>query len=122
MAIDYRDLNSITIFHAEPVQSAEEDFYIFSGIRYFSELDLTKAYYYVPLSEKARPLMAFLTKEGLMEFCRLPFGLVTACATFIIVLAGLSHVSFILIIFLFLLLLGKIMLGFNLCSPAIKRI
>ncbi|KAG7168410.1 Cytochrome c oxidase subunit 2-like 1, partial [Homarus americanus] len=37
----------------------------------------------VPLTERAKPLTAFPTRRGLMEFCRLPFGLVTACATYI---------------------------------------
>lgn len=98
MAIDYRQLNAVTVFHAEPSCSIEEDLYRFSGVTFFSELDLCKAYYQVPLSERAKPLTAFPTHLGLMEFCRLPFGLVTACATYIrlmrIVLAGLSNVSF----------------------------
>ena len=98
MAIDYRQLNSVTVFHAEPVCTVEEDLYKFAGARYFSELDLCKAYYQIPLTEKAKPLTAFPTHKGLMEFNRLPFGLVTACATYIrlmrIVLAGLPNVSF----------------------------
>ena len=98
MAIDYRTLNSITEFHAEPACIAEADLHKFSGAKYFSELDLTKAYYQVPLTDRARPLTAFPTHRGLMEFCRMPFGLVTACATYIrlmrLVLAGLQGVSF----------------------------
>lgn len=98
MAVDYRSLNSITIFDAEPIGTIEEDLHKFSGARYFSELDLTKAYYQVPVSLQSRPLTAFPSHRGLMEFTRLPFGLVTACATYIrlmrIVLAGLSNVSF----------------------------
>ena len=98
MAIDYRLLNSVTVFHAEPSCSVEEDLHKFAGARYFSELDLSKAYYQVPLTEKAKPLTAFPTHKGLMEFNRLPFSLVTACATYIrlmrIVLAGLPNVSF----------------------------
>ena len=98
MAIDYRQLNAVTVFHAEPSCNIEEDLYRFSGARFFSELDLCKVYYQVPLPERARPLTAFPTRLGLMEFCRLSFGLVTACATYIrlmrIVLAGLSNVSF----------------------------
>lgn len=80
MANDYRALNAITVFHAEPVCSMEEDLYKFLGAEYFSELDLTKAYFQIPLTERAMPLTAFPTHRGLMESCRLPFGLVTACA------------------------------------------
>ena len=98
MAIDFRALNSVTVFHAEPITTMTEDIHKFYGSKYFSELDLTKAYYQVPLTDRAKPLTAFPTHKGLMEFCRLPFGLVTACATYIrlmrIVLSGLDGVSF----------------------------
>ena len=86
------------MFHAEPACTVEEDLHKFNGAKYFSELDLTKAYYQIPLSERAKPLTAFPSQRGLMEFCRLPFGLVTACATYIrlmrLILAGIPNVSF----------------------------
>ena len=73
-------------------------------VAFFSELDITKAYYQVPLTDKAMSLTAFPICLGLMEFTRLPFGLVTASATYIrlmrIVLAGLDGISFYLITFL----------------------
>ncbi|XP_076053612.1 uncharacterized protein LOC143032622 [Oratosquilla oratoria] len=92
MAIDYRQLNAVTVFHAEPVCNIEEDLYKFSGSKYFSELDLCKAYYQVPLSERAKPLTAFPTHLGLMEFCRLPFGLATACAILVSTLYALRAI------------------------------
>ncbi|XP_037794286.1 uncharacterized protein LOC119589789 [Penaeus monodon] len=65
MAIDYRAVNSVTNFHAEPACTMEEDLYKFSGCKYFFELDLTKAYYQIKLSEKARPLTAFPSHKEL---------------------------------------------------------
>ena len=98
MAINYRQLNSIRVFHAEPTCNITEDLHKFSGSKYFSELDLCKAYYQIPLTDKAKALTAFPIHLGLMEFRRMPFGLSTACATYIrlmrILLAGLSNVSF----------------------------
>ncbi|XP_037784772.1 uncharacterized protein LOC119580748 [Penaeus monodon] len=98
MAIDFRAINSITVFHAEPSCTMEEELFKFAGARYFSEIDLTKAYYQIPLSESAMPLTSFPTHRGLMEFTRLPFGLVTAGATYIrlmrLVLSGLSNIAF----------------------------
>ena len=98
MAIDYRQLNSITVFHAEPTCNITEDLHKFSGAKYFSELDLCKAYYQVPLSDRAKALTAFPTHLGLMEFDRMAFSLSTACATYIrlmrIVLTRLSNISF----------------------------
>lgn len=64
MAVDYRHLNSITVFDAEPACNMEEDLHKFSGSKYFSELDLCKAYYQVPLPEGAKPLTAFPTHLG----------------------------------------------------------
>ncbi|XP_076044813.1 uncharacterized protein LOC143027412 [Oratosquilla oratoria] len=98
MAIDYRQLNSVTVFDAKPTCSMEEDLYKFSGARYISELKLCKAYYQVPLSDKAKALTSFSSHLGLMEFCRMPFDLVTAGATYIrlirLVLADLPNVCF----------------------------
>lgn len=97
MARDYRQLNAVTVFDSEPCEKVE-NLYKFSGSIFFSELDVSKAYYQVPLTEGAKPMTAFPTHLGLMEFCRLPFGLVTACATYIrlmrIFLVGLSNVTF----------------------------
>ena len=94
LAVDFRMLNAITVFDAEPINTITEDLHKFHGSIFFSELDITKAYYQIPLTDRAMSLTAFPTHLGLMEFTRLPFGLVTACATYIrlmrIVLAGLS--------------------------------
>ena len=98
MAIDYRLLNSVTVFHAEPSCNIETELHKFFGAEFLSELDLSKAYYQVPLSAKAQHFTAFPTHKDLMEFNRMPFGLVTTCATYIrlmkIELAGLTNVSF----------------------------
>ena len=80
MAIDYRTLNSVTKFQAEPPCLVEEDLHQFSNTTYFSELDLSRAYYQIKLTENARQFTAFPTRHGLMEFVRLPFGLVNACS------------------------------------------
>jgi len=83
LVIDYRALNAVTKFDAEPGCSLEEELFKFSGAKYFSELDICKAYYQVELTETSIPYTAFSTPWGLYEFVRMPFGLVTACATYI---------------------------------------
>lgn len=98
LAIDYRTLNSFSKFDAEPSFNIDEDLHKFSGSKFYSEIDITKAYHQVELDRKSRPLTAFPTSRGLMEYTRLPFGLLTACATYArlmrIVLADLSGVTF----------------------------
>ena len=79
---DFRALNAISRFDAEPMPSIEADLHKFSGAKYISEIDITRAYYQIPLDESSRKYTAFATSKGLMEYVRLPFGLVTACATY----------------------------------------
>ena len=80
--IDFRQLNHITLFDAEPMPNAEEMFAKLAGHKYFSRLDLTKGYWQVPMSEQSKKLTAFSTPQGLFQFRTMPFGLVNAPAIF----------------------------------------
>ena len=80
--IDFRQLNRITLFDAEPMPNAEEMFAKLAGHKYFSRLDLTKGYWQVPMSDKSKKLTAFSTPQGLFQFRTMPFGLVIAPAVF----------------------------------------
>ena len=97
LCIDFRKLNSITVFDAEPMPSMSESLHEFSGKRFFTELDLCKGYWQVPMAPDSKRYTAFATKYGLMQFKKMPFGLKTACATFVRlmrrVLSGLSNTS-----------------------------
>ena len=64
MTIDYRTLNSVTKFQAEPPCLVVEDLHQFSNTKYFSELALSRANYQAKLTENARQLTAFLTRHG----------------------------------------------------------
>ena len=50
---------------------------------FISELDLCRGYWQIPLSPDSKILTAFASSKGLMQFTRMPFGLKTACASFI---------------------------------------
>lgn len=97
LCIDFRAINSVTQFDAEPMPLIDEELYRFSGAKYITELDLCKAYFQLPLSRESRKLTAFATNKGLMEFNCMPFGLSTACASYArlmrIVLSGLPIVA-----------------------------
>lgn len=71
-----------SIVDAEPMPDVEAMFAKLSGHKYFSRLDLSKGYWQVPLTHSARPLTAFQTPLGHFQFAEMPFGLVTASATF----------------------------------------
>ena len=50
--IDFRTLNKITVFDAEPMPNMEEIFTKIAGHKYISKLDLTKGYWQIPLTKK----------------------------------------------------------------------
>lgn len=83
LAIDFRMLNAISHFDAEPMPTLEVDLHKFSNAKFLSEIDITKAYHQVPLSPESRKYTAFPTNFGLMQYKRMPFGLASAPATYI---------------------------------------
>ena len=95
--IDFRALNNHTVFDAEPMPITDEIFSKLATNKIFSKLDLSKGYWQVPLSESSKPLTAFQSPKGLFQFRVMPFGLVTASATFSrlmrILLQGLDNVE-----------------------------
>ncbi len=79
---DYRLLNQITIFDAEPMPSID---LILSNLQndvYFSKLDMSKGYWQIPVAEEDRPKTAFTTTDGSFQYKKMPFGLVNSGATF----------------------------------------
>ncbi|GFO40671.1 reverse transcriptase [Plakobranchus ocellatus] len=82
LCIDFRKLNAVTVFDAENIPRQEDLFNQLSHATIFSSCDLCKAYWQVPLHPESRKYTAFQTPLGLMQWVRMPFGLVTATATF----------------------------------------
>ena len=82
VCVDYRRLNSVTVFDPEPMPTAEEIFAKLAGDRFFSKFDLSKGYWQVPVREQDRDLTTFICHRGLFRFRVMPFGLVNAPATF----------------------------------------
>ena len=81
--IDFRGLNDITVFDCEPMPMVDGSLGDFTNDIFFTELDLTKGYWQIPLAENSKLYTAFATNKGLFHFRVMPFGLKTACATFI---------------------------------------
>ncbi|UYV80316.1 hypothetical protein LAZ67_18002376 [Cordylochernes scorpioides] len=79
---DYRKLNSVTIPDRYPIPKLEDFNHILRKTRYYSKIDLFKAYYQIPINEEDREKTAVITPFGLFEFEVMSFGLCGAPATF----------------------------------------
>lgn len=82
MCIDYRRVNSRTVRDSYSIPKIDDLFLTLNGAKYFTSLDLCKAYYQVPITERASKVSAFITPFGLFEWDRLSQGLVNAPACF----------------------------------------
>ena len=80
--IDFRKVNKLTGFYAEPMPNMEEGIIKMSGHKFFTKMDLSKGYWQVSLSERCQPLTAFETPRGLFQFKTMPLGLVNSGAIF----------------------------------------
>ena len=81
-AIDYRRLNSVTKKDAYGTPQIQAILDRLHGFSYFSVIDISAAYWGVPVREKDVEKTAFNTPRGLFEMKVMPFGLVNAQATF----------------------------------------
>jgi hypothetical protein len=82
VCIDFRALNKITVSDAEPIPDIEQLFAALSQSIYFTKIDLAKGYWQIRVKEEDKPKTAFQTPLGLFQWTRMPFGLVSAPATF----------------------------------------
>ena len=64
---DFRKLNSITVFDAEPIGNPEEIFSKMAQDKYFTKIDLSKGYWQIKMKKSSQPLTAFITSEGLFS-------------------------------------------------------
>ena len=75
LCIDYRRLNAKTIPDAQPIPRIQDILDNLGGKRWFTTLDMSKAYHQGYIAEKFRHLTAFSTPWTLLEWIRIPFGL-----------------------------------------------
>lgn len=80
--IDFRYLNSVSLFDSSPTPRIDDLLERLGKAKYLTTLDLSKGYWQVPLTEHSRKFTGFRTPWGLFQFTVLPFGLHGAPATF----------------------------------------
>ena len=75
LCIDYRRLNAKTVPDAQPIPRIQDILDSLGGKKWFSTLDMSKAYHQGYIAEDCRHLAAFSTPWTLLEWIRIPFGL-----------------------------------------------
>ena len=82
--VDFRQLNKTVVQDSYPLPNIQDLLERLSGARYFSKLDVTNAYWQIPIRESDRKKTAFFIGPdyGVYEFNRMPFGITTAPSTF----------------------------------------
>ena len=108
--VDYRALNKVTKKDVFPLPLIEECIDTLSGNVWFSKLDANSAYWQVKIDDEDKCKTAVITKYGLFQFAKMPFGLCNAPSTFTrvmnLVLRGL-HWKTVLAFLDDILVLGK---------------
>ncbi|XP_048255087.1 uncharacterized protein LOC125381692 [Haliotis rufescens] len=79
---DFRKLNQVTVFDAEPIPLADSVFARLRHCKYLTKIDVSKAYWQIPMEESSKELTAFITPDGLYQWKVMPFGVVNAPTVF----------------------------------------
>ena len=82
LCIDYRRLNRRTVTERFPMTDIADSVYSAHDMRWFSALDIERAYYQLPIAEESRDFTAFSTQRAHYRFRCLSFGLKNAPAVF----------------------------------------
>ena len=80
--VDYRKLNDVTIKDAYPLPRIDMCLEHLQSAKYFSTLDLQSGYWQIEVDSKDREKTAFITKYGLFEYNKMPFGVCNGPSTF----------------------------------------
>jgi len=84
ICVDYRALNKQTVKDSYPLPLPDEVQDRLAGCTVFSTFDLHSGYWQLPVHKSDQPKTAFCPGPGLglFQFCRMPFGLCRAPASF----------------------------------------
>ena len=79
--VDYRRLNEKTVKWEYPIPRMDDILSTIAGASLYSVMDLTSAFWSIPIREQDKKYTAFTCKQGLFEWSSMPFGLKNAPAT-----------------------------------------
>ncbi|UYV69379.1 K02A2.6-like [Cordylochernes scorpioides] len=91
LCIDFRRVNELVPSDLHPLPLIETVLDNLSKARVFSTVDISNAYYQIPIAEESQQLLSFVTQQGQYNFKRLPFGFKSAPQIFERVITQLIH-------------------------------
>lgn len=84
LCLDARKLNDLTVKDAYPLPNIARILGRLSGTRFLSAIDLSDAFWQIPLDQSSRQKTAFaISGKGYYQFCRMPFGLCNAASSLV---------------------------------------
>ena len=75
VCVNFKPLNTVTVFDPEPMMSPDEIFPKLAGSNFYSTFDFSKGYWAIPMEDKSKDYT-------LMRFKVMPFGMVNAGSTY----------------------------------------
>ena len=82
LCVDQRRVYGVTVTDSYPMPNAEAPIDDLEHAKIFSMLDVLSGFYQIAMDPAGKDKTAFITKQGLYRFTRMPFGLKNAPATF----------------------------------------
>lgn len=80
--MDYKKLNQATQVTSYPLPNITEALDRLADASYFTTIDMVSGYHQVEVAPEDRQKTAFMTPDGLFQYCKMPFGLAGAPGTF----------------------------------------
>ncbi len=79
---DFTKLNEQVISERHPIPKIKDIFVDMTGAKVFSKLDISKAYFQIPLDDDSKDCTTTITPLGLRRYNRLPMGLTDSASAF----------------------------------------